>query len=620
MPDESLTRSPKYLRRVNAALALREVPDYEAALLQLTYALELAPEDMSVLLLLGLTHRDLGQLDLAEEKLRQAYAIAPDSNQVIQSLGLLLVERNQYEEALALLESLLKAGVHDPAVSLGTATALERLGRDREAIDVLDRAQSHFPEDPGLMNQLGHLLIGADRIEEAEQVLAAATELDANPENLLDLAIVFLRQERPQQAVSAIEQAVELAPKDDRLWRIKTNCLLELGKLQQANEAARMALSLDNDDPRNWHTLAQTQFALEEYDKAFDAFERSVKFLQGGSEEGGLKFVLLDRSLKTLQAFGVSRALDVIEQDLIILPGHEELRQLQINMLLATSRYSEALSSLDEASQLELTLREGQWNYFHACYGLNRPEEAWSKLPPIPDSPGEYRGYLQGLEATALSLYQSSNVLAAQEIFQRVLDIEPTQARSLNNLGFILTGDERWEQAIDLFERTLYYLKEGQEDSSMLQDVALANLGYAYLRQHRYDEALRYFEQAEKAAKEGDRAILRIAYWLKNEFSLGDQERFPRRFIESMVAIRANLAITYLLKGELSKSLDVAQSIVDKNPKNVIGYRVLGCIYFSADDPRSARNAWEQALKTTRSKSERRIIETWLDTLPSLGK
>lgn len=616
MTEEPTTQSPEYLRRVNAALALRDVPDYEAALLQLTLAQELAPEDLSTLLLLGLTLQDLGSLDAAEEKLRLAYKIGPDSNNTIQALGLLLIEQKQYQEALSLLKSLIEANVHDPAVSQGAATALEGLDNISEAIDYLEEARSHFPDDPELTNQLCHLLLKANRIDEAEKVLTTAIDVYANPNNLLDLATVFIKRDLFQQALNALDQAIQLSSEDDRFWRARTRCLIKLKELHQANEAAQVALSLDDESQRNWHNLARAQFALKETDKAFLSLQRSADLSQSASDERGLRIVLFDRAMFTLRVFGVTRALEVIEQDLAKLPEHQGLRQLQIDLLIATSQYAEALDILDEVSDTGLEERDRNWEYFIVYFGLNRPKDAWSKLPKMPEDPGEIKNHILRMEMTALYLYQNNNLLAAHDIFRKVLEIDQTRVRSINNLGFLLSGDEKWEEAKHLLDQALHYLNEVQEDQSGVRDVILANLGYIHLRQQDYDKAIRALEQAERLASDGDKAILRIAYWLKNNFSSTDEERYPKRFTDPLLAIRANLATAYFLKGEREKSQEIAQSLVDLYPKSVVGYRVLGCILFSTNNPESARTSWEKALEKTRSKSERELITSWVDRLP----
>ena len=61
-----MNKHQEYLKRINAALALREIPDYDAALIQLNKALNLDFEDENVFFLLGITYDELNQLEKAE--------------------------------------------------------------------------------------------------------------------------------------------------------------------------------------------------------------------------------------------------------------------------------------------------------------------------------------------------------------------------------------------------------------------------------------------------------------------------------------------------------------------------------------------------------------------------
>lgn len=97
------TDASEHLKQINAALALREIPDYPAALIQLQRARELAPDDGSVYLLLGMTYQDMSQYDGAEESFRKAIEIQPDLLEAQQSLGLLLIRQRKHKEAIPFL-------------------------------------------------------------------------------------------------------------------------------------------------------------------------------------------------------------------------------------------------------------------------------------------------------------------------------------------------------------------------------------------------------------------------------------------------------------------------------------------------------------------------------------
>ncbi|NLG99975.1 MAG: tetratricopeptide repeat protein [Chloroflexi bacterium] len=81
-----MAESTEFLKRINAALALREIPDNEAALIQLEKAVALSSQDAYVHLLLGRTYQELGKFNEAEASFRQALAYQPDLTEAQKSL------------------------------------------------------------------------------------------------------------------------------------------------------------------------------------------------------------------------------------------------------------------------------------------------------------------------------------------------------------------------------------------------------------------------------------------------------------------------------------------------------------------------------------------------------
>lgn len=127
-----IVETPEYLRRVNAALALREVPDYPAALEQLKKALEQAPRDVDVLLALGLTYQDMEHFGQAEHYFRMALGLEPDSEPVRAALaGLLSTSWYQRDEVLTLLSPLIERGTLHPDIwYYYSVSVLDKLGND----------------------------------------------------------------------------------------------------------------------------------------------------------------------------------------------------------------------------------------------------------------------------------------------------------------------------------------------------------------------------------------------------------------------------------------------------------------------------------------------------------
>jgi Tfp pilus assembly protein PilF len=152
-----VTATPEHLKRINAALALREIPDLPAALDQLKQAIGIAPYEPSAHLLLGLTYQDLVQNDEAEKSFRKALELDPESPDVRQALGLFLVKLNKEDEAVQFLKPLFEKDQKNVPVCLALANLLEVLNQREEAIKILQRTNEVLPSETSIVKMLAEI-------------------------------------------------------------------------------------------------------------------------------------------------------------------------------------------------------------------------------------------------------------------------------------------------------------------------------------------------------------------------------------------------------------------------------------------------------------------------------
>ena len=114
---------------------------------------------------------DLGNLDRAEERLLEALEVIPDVPKTRAFLGNVMFARGHLQEALVMYDAA-RAGMPPVAdLEYQRARTLLKLGRQSEGIEALRIACSLAPHRSEWHGQLGGLLVGAGKIEEAIQVL-----------------------------------------------------------------------------------------------------------------------------------------------------------------------------------------------------------------------------------------------------------------------------------------------------------------------------------------------------------------------------------------------------------------------------------------------------------------
>ncbi|NOZ78335.1 MAG: tetratricopeptide repeat protein [Acidobacteria bacterium] len=207
-----------------------ETGDLETARIAFRRVLELRGPHYETLIYLGTALSDLGELDEAEEVLRRALDMAPESFLPRFTLGALDVVRERFEAALPLLES---------------ANEIEEL--------------------PQVLYLIGICRLNLQQTGRAIAAFRRAVELAPDYEDALyQLGLAYLRRGWTRQAMRAFQQVLDLDPQ--RLQYQETIRLLRLQRPSnlppEAEEAAQEAeVALEGQHP----------------EKALDRFEAAIR-------------------------------------------------------------------------------------------------------------------------------------------------------------------------------------------------------------------------------------------------------------------------------------------------------------------------------------------------------
>lgn len=598
---------PEHLKRLNAALALREIPDYPATLDQLQQALKLAPTDPSIHLLLGLTYQDMKQPAEAKSFLTQALQYDANSTEARQALGLLLVQQNQLAEAVEVMHPLIEANVHNPTIWQAMAAAMKGLGDQESALTVLLKAHKHWPDDATIKNQLGHLLVESNRPDEAIPVLESAIAVRPTTGSLIDLATAYVMQQQHESALHLLERAIQRTPNSSQAWRGIAYCQLHLDNLPGAEDAARKAVAFDDQHFRSWHILADVLVAAGKINEALSTIETGLKLVRQ-AENGRLvqRDLIRLRAISLLQHEGAEPALMQIAQDLVSDPQNLALWQLRKDIELAIGQYEQALASLQHLLDAGMPEARAASDFYHIYHALNEPEKAWLKVESFLTQPETATNMLESLERTGYRLYNADQYEAAIAVFTQLHHCKPERLDWANNAGFIAAGLGKWEQATTLI-RIAY-------DAGFEPCMALANLGYIYICQQRLRDAVETLQQVVNLAGDEEH-ILRVACWYKNDFSNALPERFPKQPLPIKLVAYLNLATAYCLMGEMDQALVAAQAGIAVGPELAIGYRVRGAVELAAEKVENARYSWEHGLTTQADAWEQQLLKDWLNDL-----
>ena len=182
-----LTEARKHLQQVDAtspeqrvrltqaeAQLLREANAHKEAFELLGAALQKTPENPDLLYDYAMAAEKVDRVDLLEENLRKLIKIRPDHAHAYNALGFTFADRNvRLTEAHELLTRALKLAPDDAFIMDSMGWVLYRMGRNREALEQLQRAYALRP-DAEIAAHLGEVLWAEGKQEEARKVWSGA--------------------------------------------------------------------------------------------------------------------------------------------------------------------------------------------------------------------------------------------------------------------------------------------------------------------------------------------------------------------------------------------------------------------------------------------------------------
>jgi tetratricopeptide (TPR) repeat protein len=455
------------------------------------------PNDVASYLVLAQLYRASDESMKAEETLKKALALQPDSPDASTQLALLYMDLGDYRSAIDLLQKLV-AKDDDPEL-LGTlAYAYEQLHDYRSAASTYNRALQRDPDNQRYRKSLGENLLYSRQYDQAREEYEGVLRTNpADAEAYLRLSQLYRAQGKYDLARENLGKAEELAPENleigynlvlldemegktqDALNRIqkvlqetakngansytaqeKTNRAIfleklgslqrDLGNFEGAQEAFQQMAALGGDNgPRGRVRLIETFQESRQYDKALQESQAALREYPDNRE------VVLARASLLASTGDAGGAVQLVKP---LLRDNREDRELWIAMAqihLRARQFDEAFKAAEQASE----------------YSASDDDRA-------------YIFFLNG------SIWERQKKFdKAEEQFRKALEINPDSAMTLNYLGYMFADQGvRLDEATQLIQRAL--------ETEPTNGAYLDSLGWAYFRQNRLDLAEEYLKKA----------------------------------------------------------------------------------------------------------------------------
>jgi tetratricopeptide (TPR) repeat protein len=450
---------------------------------------KIEPNNVDDHLLLGRLYRLNNDLQKAENELKTAVQLDPNSEEAITTLALLYSEEGDTAHALQVLSSVPATGRSAKLYS-ALGTTYEQRKDYKNAIEAYKKAIQLDRDNLDAIRGLAENLLNDGQMEAAlDQYKIIA---DANPEDAqtyLRIAEIYRKQEKYDLALESLKKAETMVPDS---MEVPYNVALVYQAQGRSDEAAKILQDLlkKTEKPDNNYSqsdrsnravfierLGRIYRDQSNYSAAVETFRKMLTLGDESAESGYQEIIDTYREAKQWP-----QATAVAKEAVQKLPNNRDLRMVLDAQLADTGDADKALADVRSllkgtaedrpvyVALAQMNTRLKRWADAEAA--LNKAEQLSTK----PEDK-QYVAFLRGSTYERQKKYDE-----AEAEFRKVLAAEPQSAVTLNYLGYMNA-----DRGVRL-EESLNYIKQAVSLEPG-NGAYLDSLGWAYFRLGKYDLA-----------------------------------------------------------------------------------------------------------------------------------
>jgi serine/threonine-protein kinase len=257
----------------------------EASSLDPNFALAFARLATALNIRYSLT-RDESWLDEAISNVDEAVRLNPDLAPVQIALSKIHVSRGNIDLAFAAAQRALSIDANDAPARVQMARVYAQLGRPQDAETFFNSGIALDPEDPSFHISYARFLSDQGRFEEAIGQLQVTISLA--PDHwaaLLNLGAALSNTGRIAESVTVLKRSLDVRPSYMGYSNLGT-VLTRGGRNQEAVDAYREALQIDDTDWLPWGNLAQVLSWIDDTDPEFiETFKHAIDLAETAREK-----------------------------------------------------------------------------------------------------------------------------------------------------------------------------------------------------------------------------------------------------------------------------------------------------------------------------------------------
>ncbi len=242
---------------------------------------------------------------------------------------------DDYKQSIEIIDKAiyLSSGLDKSLFWVFKAMGLNRLKRDDEALECVEKALQIHKEDPLGWNIKGDLLHDLGKYEEAleayENSIKYSDEYEL-PESLLDKVEVLNHLERNEEALKIVNESLALDSKNPNAWDLKSDILNDLEKHEEALEAAEKGLSFDPEHGDLLNDKGSVLIDLKKYEESLSYLNKAIQLNPSDDlawYNKACALSLLNKKEEALDALTVAIGLDI--ESIIEMKADKDLENIK---------------------------------------------------------------------------------------------------------------------------------------------------------------------------------------------------------------------------------------------------------------------------------------------------
>ncbi len=276
LADDPMEQSKAYLLR-----AVTQT-DLDKKMADLNAAIKANPQNVDALRQRAGAQLQAGKVEGAVEDLQRVLELDPTNQEIAQATVRQLVDMDRADDAVALLSKAIAASPSEGLYRL-RAILYRMLEENDKAFADLNKALAMQPKDPLALLQRAELALSRDDVKSAKQDLKSAIDIAPQVEQI-DQAIVVrcfiaIEEGRMADAINDMQTLIERNPDDTFRQLQLASLFLQDDRPRQAIETLTNVLEKDPDNPAVLRSRADAYLAVGEHNQAIADYEHALKKL-----------------------------------------------------------------------------------------------------------------------------------------------------------------------------------------------------------------------------------------------------------------------------------------------------------------------------------------------------